>query len=1084
MNKVIRSGLRAVNRMLVLVLLLTGAVHITALAQSGKVTGKVQAEDGTPLQGVTVSIKGNKGGTVTSSDGSYSITVPANATLRFSTVGYATQELAVSDRATVDLKLVRNNKALDEVVVIGYGTTKRKDLTGAISSVTADQIAKVPVTTLDQALQGRAPGVQVTNNDGAPGGGVQVQIRGVGSFGSNDPLYVVDGYPVTGGINTLNPSDIASIDILKDASATAIYGNRASNGVVIITTKRGKRGGVQVSVDASTSVQTRPKIYKVLNAQQFGALAFKQAAIDGYTALPNWANADTLHEADWQQAIFQTGLRQSYNVAIRGGSDKLVTAFSAGYFDQKGIVLGSSFKRANLSANLDYTPTTWLKSQSSFKYSRGDTKLPFATGGQGATAGIGYLSKLPPTLDGGNLRTSLIQDGNGNYGYFNPNNQAVRNWGNGPAYSIGTQDQKNLTNFFLGSTSLEVTILPGLRVKTNIGINTNDYSGYYFTPSDTRALAQYGAGTQTTLNFYSQSANNTFEWLWENTIAYTKTFGDHTIDLLGGYSAQDNTFRQIGAQGNNLVSDVLRDLRDLPAITKIYGDQVTNTLVSQFGRLAYNYKGKYFVTGTVRRDGSSRFGQDHQYGVFPSGSIAWKAKEESFLKNVNFLSDLKFRAGYGQVGSQINAGNFKFLSQYTSGPGAGDGGNNGYPFNKVYQPGLVLQALPNPNLKWETSDQTDIGMDAAFLNGSLTLTVDYYKKKSRDFLLDIPVSYQSGFTHAQRNVGSVSNSGVEFAIAYAHSSGAFHYNIGFNLTTVNNKLLSLADGVTSVPNLADLGFSQTGSNNWGQYSQSNVGGPIGEFYGYKSAGIFQNQKEIDALNAISQAKYGAGNNYQPTNGPGKSAIPGDRKFVDVNKDGRITADDQVALGSPLPKFFGGVTFDGSYKAWDFSLFFYGTYGNKIFNYQERTLESFGSSTGSVGIENIGKKYYDNAWTSANGSNRYALITANEFNANTRPSDVYVENGSYIRLRNLTLGYTLPLKISTGASPLKIRVYFTGQNLFTITKYSGLDPEIGLPQGTDVNDKNNTTYRNVTASGIDVGTYPSSKFYTFGLNVTF
>ncbi|MEO7120876.1 MAG: TonB-dependent receptor [Ginsengibacter sp.] len=1065
--------------------LLVITFFLQSIAQQKTVSGKVtDAATGQPVAGSTIAVRGTTLATQTNTDGTFTLSVNSAAkTLEVSSVGYETQSVAIDGQSSISVSLKSAVSSLNEVVVVGYGTTKRRDLTGSVSSITAKQIEKVPVTTLDQALQGRSAGVQVTNNDGAPGGGVQVQIRGIGSLGTNDPLYVVDGYPISGGINTINPDDIASIDVLKDASATAIYGNRASNGVVIITTKRGRKNGAQISLDANTAIQSKPKGYKVLNAQQFGALAYAHAALDGYTALPNWANADTLHEADWQNAVYQAGLRQNYNVAIRGGSEKVQSAFSAGYFDQKGTVLGSDFTRYNLSANLDYTPKTWLKSSSSFKYSRGNSKLPFGTGGQGASAGIGYLTKLPPTLDGGNLLTSQIKDGFGNYGFFNPNNQAVRNWGGGPVYNILTQDQKNLTNYFLVSTSLEATLLPGLRIKTNVGINTNDYSGYYFTPSDTRALTQYSTGTQSTLNFYSQSANNTFEWLWENTIAYTKSFGQHNIDFVGGVSAQDNTFRQIGGQGNNLVSDQLRDLQDLPSVTNIYGNQTTITLASQFGRLNYNYSDKYFITGTVRRDGSSRFAPGHQYGVFPSGSVAWRAKSESFLKDVDALSDLKFRASYGEIGNQFNAGAFQYLAQYTSGPGANNSGNNGYPFNKVYQPGLVLTGIPNPNLKWETSDQTDIGMDASFLNGSLTLTVDYYKKKSSDFLLNIPVPAQSGFTNAYQNVGSIENSGVEIGLNYGHKTNSgFHYNIGLNVTTVNNKLLSLTNSLSTLNNLSSLGFSTTGSNNWGTYSQTRVGGPIGEFYGYKSAGIFQSQAEIDALNALAAAKYGAGNVYQPTSGPAKSAVPGDRKFVDVNGDGRITANDQVALGSPIPKFYGGVTFDAEYKAFDFSVFLYGVYGNKIFNYQERTLESFGSATGSVGIENIGEKYYQNAWTTTNPSNRYARIDANEFNANTRPSDVYVEDGSYLRLRNLSIGYTLPEGTLKKLNITKVRVFVTGQNLFTITKYTGIDPEIGIPQGTDP--ITGQAVRNVTASGVDVGTYPSSKFYTFGLNLSF
>jgi TonB-linked SusC/RagA family outer membrane protein len=1076
---------------LLLPLLLIFFVSAGAFAQTRKVTGTVNASDnGTPLAGATVKVKGTSVSTSTDVNGVFTISAAANAILTITSVGYAAQDFPVNNSATLAIKLVADPQSLTQVVIVGYGSVKRKDLTGAVSSISADQIEKVPVTTLDQAIQGRSAGVEVTNNDGQPGGGVQVQIRGVGSLGYTDPLYVVDGYPLSGGISNISPSDIATIDILKDASATAIYGNRASNGVVIITTKRGRKNGVQISVDANTAVQSKPKEYAVLNAQQWGALAFQHAAIDGYTALANWADADTLHEADWQKAVYQTGVRQQYNVAIRGGSEKTQTSISAGYFDQKGIVLGSEYKRFSLGANVDYNATNWLKSVTSLKYTRLNSVIPFGTGGQGAGAGVGYLSKLPPTLDGGNLITPQIKqtiDGTVNYGFFNPNNQAVRNWGSGSVYGIETQDQQNRTDYLLGTTSLEATILPGLRVKTNFGINISDFSGYYFTPSDTREAAQYGTGTQSSLNYFSQSSSSLYEWLWENTVAYTKTFGLHKIDVVGGISAQHTLNSYIGGAGTGLASDALRDLGQVATVTNVYGNQNITTLESQFGRINYTYADKYLLTATVRRDGSSKFAPGNQYGIFPSGSVAWRAKQESFLQSVDWLSDLKFRASYGQIGNQLGIAPFKYLSLYSSGPPDGNGASNGYPFGKVYQPGLVLAALPNPNLKWETSDQTDIGLDAAFLNGSLTFTADYYRKESRNFLLNIPVPAQTGFTSAQRNVGSILNDGVEFAATYSHTAGGgFHYNVGFNITTVHNELLSLATGENYIYNLVTLGFPTTGTNNWGTYSISQIGKPVGEFYGYKSAGIFQSQKQIDALNAVAIAKYGAGNYYEPTQGPAGSAIPGDRYFVDINHQGRITPDSsQTALGSPIPKFFGGATFDGTYKNWDFSVFLYGTYGNKIYNYQERTLESFGSSTGSVGLENIGLKYYQNAWTPTNGSNRYAQIDANEFNANSRPSDAYVENGSYLRLRNLTIGYTVPWKTANDNFKPRIRIYVTAQNLFTITKYTGLDPEIGQPLGTDPNNvPGGAVVRNVTASGIDVGTYPNSRYYTIGFNVTF
>ena len=694
---------------LAVILLLTIFANVAVFAQTRPVTGKITAsENGNPIPGVTIKVKGSGASALTAADGSFTINATPNAILTVSSVGYLSQDVPLNNQTTLTIRLATNPQSLQQVVIIGYGAVKRQDLTGAVSSISADQIEKVPVTTLDQAIQGRSAGVEVTNNDGQPGGGVQVQIRGVGSLGYTAPLYVVDGYPLSGGISNISPSDIATIDILKDASATAIYGNRASNGVVIITTKRGRKNGVLISVDANTAVQTKPKEYKVLNAQQWGALAYQHAAIDGYTALANWANADTLHEADWQKAVYQTGVRQQYNVAIRGGSDKVQTAISAGYFDQKGIVLGSEYKRYSISANLDYTPYSWLKSMTSIKYTRLNSVIPLGTGGQGASSGIGYLSKLPPTLDGGNLITPLIKqtiNGVVNYGFYNPNNQSVRNWGSGPVYQTETQNQQNLTNYILGTTSLEATILPGLRAKTNFGININDFSGYYFTPSDTREAAQYGTGTATSLNYFSQSSSSLYEWVWENTLAYTKTFGQHKIDAVGGVSSQHTLNSYLGGTGTGLASDALRDLGQVATVTNVYGNQNITTLESQFGRVNYTYADKYLLTATVRRDGSSKFAPGNQYAVFPSGSVAWRIKQESFLQGVD---DWPFGSeGQGPAmwtDRQINwvLTPFQYLSLYSSGPPDGNPSSNGYPFGKLYQPGGIcwyLPPCPTTNLK-------------------------------------------------------------------------------------------------------------------------------------------------------------------------------------------------------------------------------------------------------------------------------------------------------------------------------------------------------------------------------------------------
>ncbi len=884
---------------------------------------------------------------------------------------------------------------------------------------------------------------------------------------------MVDGYPISGGLNNINPNDIATIDVLKDASATAIYGVRAANGVVIITTKKGKKDGVQVSLDAYSSFQSKPKEYKVLNAQQWATLANEDKATEGnFQELPEWSNPAALTNVDWQNAVYRSGLKQDYNLAIRGGDEKVQSAFSAGYYDQKGIVLGSYFKRLNLGFNIDYKISNWLKSSSSAKYSRQDQNNPFGTGS------LQQLTELIPTITGNKL-TNQIKSGS-NYGFYNPVNIYTKSWGN-PVYNIETNDYKNLNNYFLGSTSLEATIFDGFKIKTNAGVNISDFSGYYFQPEDDRSSDQYGLGGPTQLSVYSQSANNTFEYLWENTLSYDKTFGKHTISFVGGVSEQQNTFRQIGGSGNDLPSNAIRDLGQVSNLTA-YGNQQTYSLASQFARLSYKYDNKYIITGTVRRDGSSKFDQGHQYGVFPSGAIAWKAKEESFLKNVDWLSDLKFRGSYGEVGNQGSIGLFQYAALYSSGGPASSGSNYGYAFGKngstgaIYQGGIAPTQPENPNLKWETDQQTDIGMDASFLHGELTLTVDYYNKKSKDFLLNLPASAQTGFSQPlAQNVGSIDNKGFEFAANYNHTVNDFKFGVGLSITTVSNKLLSINKNTTFINNLITLGGLN--ADGWGAFSQTNIGQPVGEFYGYKSLGIFQTQAQINALNTKAAALHPSNPYYQNS-----TTQPGDRYYADVNGDGQVTASDRTSLGSPIPKFYGGLNLDLSYKAFDFNAFFYGTYGNKIFNYQERTLESF-QAPGFVGVENVSEQYYQNHWTPTNPSNRYARVTYNDdVSGNNVPSSVYVENGSYLRLRNVTLGYTLPADLLKRFSITRVRLYVSAQNLFTITKYSGLDPEIGNATGTNV--ATGASQSSATASGIDEGTYPSSKFYTLGLNVTF
>ncbi len=1037
-------------------LLICGSVMF---AQTRTVKGKVVDKANEPLIGVAVNIKNTSQGSITDFEGNYSIQVNTeNAVLVFSYIGYDKQEIKAGARNVIDVVMQEASIALDQVVVVGYGTSKRGDVTGSISSIDAAEIKKVPVVNVGQALQGRMSGVQVTNNDGTPGAGVQVLIRGVGSFGDNSPLYVVDGYPGA-SISNLNPSDIQSIDVLKDASAAAIYGNRAANGVVIITTKRGNADKMQLSVDATVSVQFKPSTFDVLNAQDFASLATEISKKENAPVLDAWANPSGLRTIDWQDLMYRAGLKQNYNLSLRGGSEKIQTSISLGLTNQEGVVRFSDYKRYNIALTQDYKPLKWLKSSTSLRYAYTDNKTVFGSG-QG---GVGRLAKLIPTMTGNPL-TDEVENANGVFGFYDKNANAVRDNENVYARSK-SNDQKNISHNLIANTSLEINPFKGLGFKTNFGISYGASSGYDFNPYDDRVPT-------TRLATYRQYASNSFEYLWENTLNYSNTFGKHSIDVLGGVSIQENTARNMSVYGEGLSSDGLRNLGSLQTMRDISGNQQTWSLASQFARLTYKFDERYILTGTVRRDGSSRFMRGNRWGVFPSVSAAWRIKEESFLKDVDFISNLKLRASYGEAGNQ-NIGLFQYQSSYTTGKRSS---NYGYVFgqDKTYIDGMVQSFLPNPNLKWETSKQTDIGIDLGFFNNKLMLTADYYIKKSSDFLLEIQMPAQTGFTKATRNVGSVKNNGFEFSVDYRDNSHDFKYGINVNLTTVKNKIERLSPGKDAVANLQSLGFPTTGNTSWAVFSMSKVGGSIGEFYGFQTDGIIQNQAEIDALNANARKLNQDDNVWYIASG----TAPGDRKFIDQNGDGVITDADRVSLGSPLPKFYGGINLSGEYKGFDFNLFFNYSVGNKILNFVKRNLISMGGE-GSIGLQNVGKEFYDNRWTETNPTNKYPRAVWSDVSGNSRVSDTFVEDGSYLRLKNIEVGYTLPANILKKASISKLRIFASVQNLFTITGYSGMDPEIGqsISSSTGV-------AGGVTASGVDVGIYPYSRFFTMGFNLEF
>jgi TonB-linked SusC/RagA family outer membrane protein len=1068
----------------ILIFLLTICALYTAFAQNKQITGKVTtSDDGGALPGVTVKVKGTSQGVTTDINGSYKISAPANATLVFSFIGFTTQEIVVGDNSVINAKLTPDINTLAEVAVVsvGYGTQKRTDLTGSISSVSAATLESMPVTSTDQALQGRAAGVQVTSNDGSPGGNVTVLIRGTGSLATNGnaPLYVVDGYPLdAGGINNINPDDIASIDVLKDASSTAIYGIRAANGVVIITTKRGKKNGTQVTANAYDQFQSKPKELSVLNANQFATLANQQSAIPGndFTTFSGWSNPASLHNIDWQNAVYGNGETQNYDVAIRGGSDKIQVAASLAYYNQNGIVLDSYFHRATVNTSVDAEPAKWLKTATNVKYTYQQGNNPFGTGS------LIQLAQLPPTLDGGNKLTNQVKDAQGNYGFFNPIYTDVLSYGN-PVYAIETNQNQPSNNFLLANASLEVTLLPGLKIKTNGGVNAAFSSDIYDQPTDTRENDQYGSSAKVNYGYYSQTTSQTIDWLLENTLSYDKTFGKHTINFVGGFSGQKTIWDGMEGSGIPPTNTVIHDLSQVttlelqannPPGSNTGNGQNIVTLASEFARLSYNYDEKYFITGTVRRDGSSKFDTQNQYGTFPSGAVSWRAKQESFLKNVTWLSNLKLRASYGETGNQSPIVPFQYEALFVGnrpasfnpgGIGTSDD-NLGYPFNKVYQNGFAAEQPANPGLKWETDTQADGGIDMAFLNGDLTVTADYYDRKSKNFLLTLEVPAQTGYQYETENVGSMDNKGLELMIDYQHRVNQdLRFGATLTFSTLSNKLTSITSGTNEISNFGGLTLN---GPQWTTFSETFIGQPVGEFYGYKVQGIIQSQAQINALNAQAQAK-GYAYYYSSATGPG------DFYFADVHHLGAVvagSAQDETSLGSPIPKFYGGINLTATYKAWDVIAYFYGVYGNKILNYEQNSLESF-QNQGFVGIQNIGEQYYQNAWTPQNHSNTYPAINANDNTIlNNVPSSAWIQNGSFLKLKNFTVGYTLPKELLAKIGVTKVRFYVSSQNLFTITGYKGLDPEVGSQGG------------NATQNGVDNGIYPSSRFFTAGINATF
>lgn len=1017
-----------------------------ALAQTIEVRGTVTStEDQQSLIGVNILEKGNpNNGTVTDIDGSYLLSVPANATLVFSYIGYETQEIQVQNRTTIDVALGVGANVLEDIIVTGYKREIKSDVSAAISSVKAEDIENLPVLGIDQALQGQVPGIQVTQATGAPGDDIAVRIRGVGTIGNNSPLYIIDGVPTTGNINMFSTNDIESIQVLKDGAAAAIYGSRAANGVIIITTKKGKAGKSRITFDAYTGLQQSFNLPELLNAEEY--LNIRNEAITNANTLRDPrrqletydpAILDTLSDVNWLDEVFRTAPIQKYSLSATGGGESGSYYLLGEYLNQEGVFRGQAFEKYLLRFNGEIGSNNRLKIGNNIALSFTDRDI-IGSSGDGAgpgneLSGIRYALIASPVFpirypNGEYVNTSTELGDPTLFGDGNPNPLAfidATNW-NQQRYRI------------FGNIYVEWDILEGLNFRTNLGGDFFFQNEKIF--KERLSAAIYDPSSLSEGRVFDQNL------IWNNLLNYNRTFGKHRVSGLLGMEAIQNKTNFLGASANNFFrTDPLFRYLD-NSITEeisnvgISGIETEWALLSYFAQAGYTFDRRYVINAAIRRDGSSRFGADNRYGVFPSVSVAWNVSNEAFFTNLDFISSLKLRASWGQLGNQ-EIGNYPYSSLVET-------GRRVYTFGDQIATGARVIETGNQNIRWETTTQTNFGLDFSLFNDRLSFIADYYEKKSSDILVRVPIPQAGGSLNPPFvNAGEVENRGLELAVIYKNSIGDFQYSINANIASVRNEVLSLAD---SEPILGGFGLSD------GPITKTEPGYPIGSFFLYQMEGIFQTQEEID------------GSPFQTTD-----TRPGDIKFADLNGDNVIDDKDRAHLGNPFPDFTYGVVTNFAYKNFDLSILAQGVQGNDVYF----LFGNFAYETQSRGFNAY--REILNRWTPSNTNTDIPKVSVDDRNGNRRISTRFLEDGSYFRIRNITLGYNFKDLIKTELIG-GFRVYVQVQNALTFTKYSGLDPEIQA----NTNDTQGFNVSSDLAVGIDWGTVPAPRIYTAGLRVDF
>lgn len=1021
-------------------LILLGIGLLPGLYAQTTVTGTVSSADNNqPLAGATVTVVNTTMGALTDDNGKYSVTIPEGATtLVFTYVGYRKQEIEINGRSVIDITLSESAISIDEVVVVGYGTQKKTNVTGSIVSVQSDEIARVQSPSFDVALQGKVPGVYVTTNGGQPGGGVFVRIRGVGSINNSNPLYVVDGVIVGAGNNensnplsTINPNDIASIDILKDAASTAIYGARAANGVVLITTKRGQSGKPRVEYSGYYGIQQpTSKLPAPMNAAQFATNMNLAFAAAGET--PPFDNPNSLESFDYLDEIIDNGYVTDHQVSISGGSPRNNYYVSMNYFNNEGIMFTTYQERYSFRANTDNQITDKIKIGNSLMYSRSSQ---YNNNAGNRTFIHGSFTNLYQALP---TQPTYNADGS----FAGPEDTRLERRRN--QVSLYTLPQRDpATDRILGNAYVQYEPIKGLFLKSSFSVDINNFSNHVFEPIWEEGLLNSGG-----LSTISRNTSNSLFWQWENTINYVTSIGKNNFNVIAGTSAQDFRIRTLNTTARydtDVFTEIVLGAQELNS-TSGFSEE---SLASVFGRLVYDYDNKYLLTAAVRRDGSSKFGPENKFGVFPSFSAGWRVSQEAFWGDNPIVTDLKLRGGWGQVGSDA-IGNFRYLATLST---AFD-----YAFGNqttVSSLGAALENLANPGVQWETSTEYTFGFDAGLFNDRLTFSAEYFNRTRTDMLLVLDLPGVSGLGTTVDNVGELANSGLEFATAYRKLTGDFQYEFNANLSTFKSEVVDLG-GKDEL-----IAYTYSGS---GATSVIRPGHPLGIFLGLRTEGIFQSQEEVDAANGID------GDPSSPYQQLGTG--PGDFKWADLNGDGRINSDDKEIIGSPVPDFtygFGGVM---RYKQFDMNFQFFGVMGNDILHIARSQLEASGraynKSSTTVNAWTPGSTFYD----PSDNSTWIPRPHLQDPNQNIRLGDHLVEDGSFLRLKTLQIGYNLPQALLSKAKMSNARIYVSSQNVFVLTKFTGIDPEVGLDQNTSA------------AAGIYQDLYPQVRNLSAGITLSF